>query len=63
MSGARASLLSSADGCPCAATFPAGLRACRGREPFSKGAQMTMDDDLIIWLTRLPLLISECTRH
>ena len=31
---------------------PDGRGACRGREPLSKGAQVTMDDDLIIWLTK-----------
>ncbi len=26
--------------------------ACRGQRPLSKGMQVTMDDDLIIWLTK-----------
>jgi GNAT superfamily N-acetyltransferase len=32
--------------------FPDGRGACRGQEPLSRGAQVTMDDDLILWLTK-----------
>ena len=31
---------------------PDGRGACRGREPLSKGTQVAVDDDLIIWLTK-----------
>ena len=31
---------------------PDGRGACRGERPLSKGMQVTMDDDLIIWLTK-----------
>jgi GNAT superfamily N-acetyltransferase len=31
---------------------PDGRGACHGQEPLSKGAQLTVDDDLIIWLTK-----------
>jgi hypothetical protein len=31
--------------------IPDGRGACRGQRPLSKGMQVTMDDDLIIWLT------------
>ena len=31
---------------------PDGRGACRGQRPLSKGMQVTMDDDLIIWLTK-----------
>ncbi len=31
---------------------PDGRGACRGQEPISKGTQVIMDDDLIIWLTK-----------
>jgi GNAT superfamily N-acetyltransferase len=33
--------------------IPDGRGACRGRRPLRKGMQVTMDDDLIIWLTRV----------
>ena len=29
-----------------------GRGACRGQRPLTKGMQVTMDDDLIIWLTK-----------
>jgi GNAT superfamily N-acetyltransferase len=32
--------------------IPDGRGACRGQRPLSKGMQVTMDDDLIIWLTK-----------
>jgi len=32
--------------------IPDGRGACRGRRPLSKGTRVTMDDDLIIWLTK-----------
>ena len=32
--------------------IPDGRGACRGQRPLSKGLQVIMDDDLIIWLTR-----------
>jgi GNAT superfamily N-acetyltransferase len=32
--------------------WPDGRGACLGQEPLSKGAQVTIDDDLIIWLTK-----------
>ena len=31
---------------------PDGRGACPGQRPLSKGMQVTMDDDLIIWLTK-----------
>jgi len=31
---------------------PDGRGACRGQVPLSDGARVTMDDDLIIWLTK-----------
>ena len=31
---------------------PNGRGACLGQRPLSKGMQVTMDDDLIIWLTK-----------
>jgi GNAT superfamily N-acetyltransferase len=31
---------------------PDGRGACRGQEPLRKGMQVTIDDDLIIWLTK-----------
>lgn len=31
---------------------PDGRGACRGQRPLSKGMQVTVDDDLIIWLTK-----------
>lgn len=31
---------------------PDGRGACRGQRPLSKGMHMTVDDDLIIWLTK-----------
>ena len=31
---------------------PDGRGACRRQRPLSKGMQVTMDDDLIIWLTK-----------
>jgi GNAT superfamily N-acetyltransferase len=31
---------------------PDGRGACRGQRPLSKGMQVTMGDDLIIWLTK-----------
>ena len=31
---------------------PDGRGACRGQRPLSEGMQVTMDDDLIIWLTK-----------
>jgi GNAT superfamily N-acetyltransferase len=32
--------------------IPDGRGACRGQRPLRKGMQVTMDDDLIIWLTK-----------
>jgi len=32
--------------------IPDGRGACRGHRPLSKGTQVVMDDDLIIWLTK-----------
>jgi GNAT superfamily N-acetyltransferase len=32
--------------------IPDGRGACRGQRPLSKGMHVTMDDDLIIWLTK-----------
>ena len=32
--------------------IPDGRGACRGQEPLRKGMQVTIDDDLIIWLTK-----------
>jgi GNAT superfamily N-acetyltransferase len=32
--------------------IPDGRGACRGQRPLSKGTQVTMDDDLIMWLTK-----------
>ena len=32
--------------------IPDGRGACRGQRPLSKGMQVTMDDDLIMWLTK-----------
>ena len=32
--------------------IPDGRGACRGQRPLSKGTRVTMDDDLIIWLTK-----------
>ena len=32
--------------------IPDGRGACRGQRPLSKGMQVIMDDDLIIWLTK-----------
>ena len=32
--------------------IPDGRGACRGQRPLSKGMQVTMEDDLIIWLTK-----------
>jgi GNAT superfamily N-acetyltransferase len=32
--------------------LPDGRGACRGQEPLRKGMQVTVDDDLIIWLTK-----------
>jgi GNAT superfamily N-acetyltransferase len=32
--------------------IPDGRGACKGQRPLRKGAQVTMDDDLIIWLTK-----------
>ena len=32
--------------------IPDGRGVCRGQWPLSKGMQVTMDDDLIIWLTK-----------
>ena len=32
--------------------YPDGRGACRGQRQLSKGMQVTMDDDLIIWLTK-----------
>ena len=32
--------------------IPDGRGACRGQEPLRKGTQVTIDDDLIIWLTK-----------
>ena len=32
--------------------IPDGRGACRGQRPLSKGMQVTIDDDLIIWLTK-----------
>jgi GNAT superfamily N-acetyltransferase len=29
-----------------------GRGACHGQQPLSRGAQVTMDDDLILWLTK-----------
>jgi GNAT superfamily N-acetyltransferase len=31
---------------------PGGRGACRGQRPVSKGMPVTMDDDLIVWLTK-----------
>jgi len=31
---------------------PDGRGACRGQEPLRKGMQVTIDDDLLIWLTK-----------
>ena len=31
---------------------PDGRGACQGQRPLRKGMQVTMDDDLIIWLTK-----------
>jgi GNAT superfamily N-acetyltransferase len=31
---------------------PDGRGVCRGQRPLSKGMQVTMDDDLIMWLTK-----------
>jgi hypothetical protein len=31
--------------------IPDGRAACRGQRPLSKGMQVTIDDDLIMWLT------------
>jgi GNAT superfamily N-acetyltransferase len=32
--------------------IPDGRGACRGQRPLSKGMQVTMDDELIMWLTK-----------
>jgi len=32
--------------------IPDGRGACQGQRPLRKGVQVTMDDDLIIWLTK-----------
>jgi GNAT superfamily N-acetyltransferase len=32
--------------------LPDGRGACRGQQPLSRGTQVTMDDDLILWLTK-----------
>jgi hypothetical protein len=32
--------------------IPDGRGACLGQRPLSKGMQVTMDDNLIIWLTK-----------
>ena len=32
--------------------IPGGRGACRGQRPLSNGTRVTMDDDLIIWLTK-----------
>ena len=32
--------------------IPDGRGACQGQRPLSKGMQVKMDDDLIIWLTK-----------
>ena len=32
--------------------IPDGRGACRGQRPLSKGTRVTMDDDLIMWLTK-----------
>ncbi len=32
--------------------IPDGRGACRGQRPLSKGMQVTIDDDLIMWLTK-----------
>jgi GNAT superfamily N-acetyltransferase len=32
--------------------IPDGRGACRGQRPLSKGMRVTVDDDLIIWLTK-----------
>ncbi len=32
--------------------YPDGRGACRGQGPLRRGMQVTMDDDLIIWLTK-----------
>lgn len=32
--------------------LPDGRGACRGREPIRHGTQVTMDDDIILWLTK-----------
>ena len=35
-----------------AAISPTAGGACRGQRPLSKGMQVTMDDDVLIWLTK-----------
>jgi hypothetical protein len=32
--------------------LPDGRGACRGQQPLSRGTRVTMDDDLILWLTK-----------
>jgi GNAT superfamily N-acetyltransferase len=32
--------------------IPDGRGACQGQRPLGKGMQVTMDDDLIMWLTK-----------
>jgi hypothetical protein len=32
--------------------IPDGRGACQGQRPLRRGTQVTMDDDLIIWLTK-----------
>ena len=32
--------------------LPDGRGACRGRKPLRHGAQVTLDDDIILWLTK-----------
>ena len=32
--------------------LPDGRGACQGQQPLSRGTRLTMDDDLIIWLTK-----------
>jgi GNAT superfamily N-acetyltransferase len=32
--------------------LPDGRGACRGQQPLARGTQVTMDDDLILWLTK-----------
>lgn len=32
--------------------IPDGRGACRGQQPLSKGMQVSIDDDLIMWLTK-----------